>query len=74
MTNVKFDSLKNKKIEAELVVSLSTIAFNITFLHRISHFVSSLSTCQLRKGELRFEALTETISGGSHKTVQNRNS
>ena len=61
MTNFKLDSLKNKRIEAELVVPPDTIAFNIPFLQRISDFVSSLSPCLLRKGELKFEVLTEPI-------------
>ena len=73
MTKFMFDSLKSKKIEAELVVPPGTKAFNITFLQRSFHFVSSLSPCLLRKGEVRLEALTEPILGDSHKKMQNRN-
>ena len=42
MTNFRFKCLKNKNTEAVLVVPPDTIAFNITSLQRISHFVSSL--------------------------------
>ena len=49
-----------------------TIAFNIVFLQRNCYFVSSVSPCQFRKGELRLEAMTEPNFGGSHKKVQNR--
>ena len=54
------------------VVPPNTIAFNITFQQRTSHFVSSFSPCLLRKGELRFEAMTEPNLGVSHKKIQNR--
>ena len=35
------------------------LVFNIAFLQCTFHFVSSLSPCLLRKGELRFEAMTK---------------
>ena len=66
MTNFKFKYLKIKKIRAKLVMLLDTIAFNITFLQPTFHFVSSLSLCLFRKGELRFKATTEPNLGGSY--------
>ena len=66
MTNFKFKYLKIKKIRAKLVMLSETIAFIITFLQRTFHFVSLLSHCLFRKGELRFNATTEPNLGGSY--------
>ena len=42
MTNFRVTCLENLNTEAVLVVPPDTIAFNITSLQRISHFVFSL--------------------------------